>query len=155
MALCNLLSFVNLDLFGFVPTNCMIRKRHDLFYDRLLAFTLIPIAVVVAILVLMYRRRRLALDAETRANAFVFYMSVTLAFTFVIFVSVSQTVSSAISPCPCGTDFLTLCQVLEFFGNTILENGDCYITGHFSTACDTPRYRSFVPYACLCILICT
>ena len=50
-------------------------------------------------------------------------------FRFVIFVSVSQT-------------------VLEFFGTTILDNGRCYITGHFSTACDT----ALVGLSILCLI---
>ena len=78
---CNYLSFANLDIFSFLPADCVVTRRRNLYYDRLLVFTLTPIAIAIVILSTMKLRHAFAPNAAKRQKFLIFYLSLLLAFS--------------------------------------------------------------------------
>ena len=85
-----------------------VQIRTDLFIRKLLAYTLVPLAICLLVAVAWFWSHKRATTDAQRTSAKSNYMTVILVFTFTIFVSVSNT-------------------LLSYFGKHVLDDGSCYL----------------------------
>lgn len=132
------LGIVNIDVTAVIPTTCMVDERRNLYFQKLLAYTLTPIGIVVilwfAFLYQRYSMKKRLRDAHDLIELKTLYMTLVLCLSFAVFVSVSSC-------------------VLGFFNRDYLDDGSCFLRQDYGTACDTDLYNMWQIYAILGVAI--
>ena len=137
-------SFLALDFFSFLPsTLCSFATRSNLYWTKLLIYTLTPVVLSSALLAyymfFLWRIRRQTrgnLEArqrrclELKSNV----MFVFLLFTFIIFTSVSTAVVST-------------------FHTVTFADGSCFLRRDLTTRCDDATFRFWSIYASIFVTV--
>ena len=135
-------SVFDLDLVALLAATCV--GSHD-YLDRLVAVTLIPLAILAFLLMIYAAGAPLLEDKESREDLKASLSSAALVVSFLVFTTCSNTVLRS-TMCDSEFDDTSEAAHSPYYGHG-------YLVADYSVDCDTTRYKNYRFYALLMILV--